>query len=165
MTIILDFDRTLFDTNRFRRALPVVYFIKVIFWRKSWLKRFVFDDTIPFLEAHAHTTLILMTYGLEKYQQAKISGSGLTTYFKKVIVTKGLKGKEIRGLLHNENYQDPIVFVDDRLYQLESVLEECPEVLVIRMRRPEQPDSGEGSYKGYYEVSNMQELTALLKTL
>ena len=165
MTIIIDFDHTIFDTHQFRMAFPIGTFLKTLFWHRGSLAQYLFSDTIPFLKERKGDTLILMTYGPKRYQKTKVESSRLTHYFQEIVFA-GLehKGTIIQRMLCEKTCTEPVVFVDDRLYQLDSVYEHCPTVEVVRMRRPEQPDSDEESSNKYHEVTNMGELSALLKT-
>ena len=167
MTIFLDFDRTLFDTDAFyreleRRILSVGFFKNVF---NLTLSEFLYPDTIDFLKKNKNHTLILITYGNKKIQRAKVTRCHITDYFSEVIYTNKLKGEPIKRMLEEQNYTKPIVFIDDKLQQLDSVSFLCPGVEVVRIKRPGQPNSTEERCNNCHEVTNLQELHLLLKTL
>lgn len=166
MIIILDFDHTLFNTEEFKNSHPGIEIAKTFLWKKGDLTKFIFEDTISFLEEHKEHNLVLMTAGMKLFQRAKVEGSDISHYFDKLIFTGDeLKGGVIKRLISDGYYNDPIVFVDDAPYQLESVSNFCPIVTVVRIKRPEQPYSIDDGYNSSYEVENMKELKAFLQTL
>jgi len=165
MTIFLDFDRTLFDTDAMYRELErrvlSVRFLKNLF--NLTLSEFLYPDTVDFLKKNKNHTLILITYGNKKIQRAKVKRCSITDYFSEVIYTDELKGEPIKRILKEKKYTKPIVFVDDTPYQLDSVSSLCPSVEVVRIKRSGQPNSTEERCNDCHEVTNMKELSTLLK--
>lgn len=166
MILILDFDRTIFDTSTFEEVFSDAVESYSPTWKDGELAKYIYNDTIPFLKKHTSHTLILMTYGNKIFQEAKVLGSSIAPYFNNLVFTGDEhKGDTIKRMFYNEKQTELVVFVDDTLYQLESVLLECPEAMSVRMMRYGELRSNESSCKGCLEVSNMNELEELLKTL
>lgn len=78
------------------------------------LRHYVFKDALRFFDRmHAHE-LYLLSFGDPAFQKQKIRGSGVKHYFKRVIVTRGDKGKEISALRTRKGVSNKrIVFIDD----------------------------------------------------
>ncbi len=166
MILILDFDRTIFHTDAFENEYSDAVAVKKSLWKDGDLARHIYDDTIPFLEAHTHLTRVLMTYGNKEFQRAKVSGSSISPHFEHEVYTgRELKGETIKRLYGENGHAEPIVFVDDTPYQLESVVAECPEVTAVRIKRIGETKSLEPSCKGCLEVEDLKELEALLKKI
>jgi hypothetical protein len=143
MRYILDFDRTLFSTERFisAAALDVQDSSRLTasIWDTYDASSFLYEDTIPFLESLSPEKVVILTAWSERFgpqvydfQTAKVERSGVTKYVSEVELVSGDKGPHIRKLLTSE----PTVFVDDKIAQLLSAKEHCPEVTVVQMIRP-----------------------------
>lgn len=179
MTIILDFDRTIFDTEGFieyflnkapkLRMHPTKEELYVaateavttgqLSFKKGELDRFLFPDTVPFLAGRRKEDTILMTWGGEALQRAKVESLDIEKYFLRVIYTPNLKGIAMKRLLP---LPQPVVFVDDDGMQLDSVAAEVPEVTCVWMRRVEVRVAPTALCM---EVRSMEELDALIRNL
>src|SRR3972149_3425885 len=100
--ILLDFDHTLFDTDRF-------------FWVDlksafSDLRPYLFPDVLEFLDAARYRgfELILLSFGDPAWQNYKVRASGLTPYFTQIAYTAKEAGKAAlcaeRALQYRELY-------------------------------------------------------------
>jgi len=164
MTIFLDFDGTLFDTEKFRDFLlkrgnsPEPYKFDT-----EELAQFLYSDTKSFLQGAGEHNLVLVTAGDEAFQRAKIKSSGITEFFNELLFTgEEAKGEVIKEMLSKESNLLPAIFVDDRVSQLESVATLCPEVQVVRMMREGNPQAEKKSEAGYKEASRLTELLMIL---
>lgn len=179
MTIVLDFDRTIFDTEAFiehflgkhpelRRHLEEMTLAAAaneyaqngtLRFEKGELNRFLYSDAVPFFARCGREGLILMTWGIEALQRAKIESLDIEQYFARIVYTPDLKGIALKRLLP---LPEPIVFVDDDGMQLDSVAAEVPQARRVWMKKAlvrAAPTSD------CAVVGSMEELGALLRNL
>lgn len=100
------------------------------------LKDFLYPDAVPFLASHDCT---IVTYGVEMFIRAKVTSALSDLPVTDVVYTSKKKGPTIRRLTANKE-EAPFVYIDDAVFQLESVARYCPEVKILEMRR----DGGKG---------------------
>lgn len=177
-TIILDFDRTIFDTDRFiDHCLGKLSAFKKRTGKKhelaalanravlngdlrfvpGELTRFLYPDVMPFLDAYDPSNLAILTWGNEHLQRAKVESTGIADHFGAIVYTSQPKGRAIRDLLP---LPPPIVLVDDDGAQLDSVAAEVPEVVRVWMRRVEMHAAPATDCTS---VRSMEELDAFLR--
>lgn len=99
------------------------------------LKGFLYPDTPGFLATNDCT---VVTYGVEAFIKAKVISALTNVPVTDIVYTHRKKGRTIKRLTA-EN-EGPFAFVDDAVFQLESVGAWCPDVLLYEMRR----DGGKG---------------------
>ncbi len=153
MTVLLDFDRTIFDTDTFidycfkklpslkdhigeeleLAALANSHILNGnLRFEPGELRQFLYPDVMAFLEKRNPQDLAILTWGNEDLQRSKVESTGIVDRFSRVVYTSELKGHAIKKLLP---LPQPIVFVDDDGMQLDSVAAEVPEVMRVWMRR------------------------------
>ena len=143
MNIYVDFDHTLFNTTLFIKEIKkltkedfrkpnVKELEKVIKENNIDLKKYLYPDTLLFLEKYSSNNLILLTRGNLDYQLFKIKESKIENYFKNIIVVNQYKG------LLNLDYKNSI-FIDDNPKEIESILKNNPKK-VIRLKRGKYKD-------------------------
>ncbi len=159
MKVYVDFDNTLFDTHSFVlkleevtkkkiSALDLANISSIAKENKIDLKKFLYQDTLNFLEKYKDLDLILLTKGDYEYQLFKVEETGIIKYFKEKIITEKSKGEL------NIDYKNGI-FIDDNPKEIESIISQNP-YRIIRMKR--------GKYKDIAidclteEVSNLNEI-------
>lgn len=145
MYLILDFDRTLFDTDRFKAVyearLPLLLSGEARF-STGELTQFVYPDVISVLRKAKEEgiTVVLLTFGDPTFQKAKVLATGLHEYFDIHIFTFGEKGQALFAQLGS---QIQGVFVDDLSVWADSVKKFCPNIRTVRINRSEE-NSGVG---------------------
>jgi hypothetical protein len=175
MTYFLDFDRTLFDTER---ALPYLFAKPAcaelpegpplreraseldalvqkgtLSFTKGELAPYLFPDAEDFLRTHE---CVIVTAGGLVWQKMKVE-SALPDSHTPVLYTNDVpKGLAMQEMLVSS--APPFLFVDDSLLQLDSVAEHTPQVKIFEMRR----DGSSGSGK-YPVVHSLAELPVQLK--
>jgi FMN phosphatase YigB (HAD superfamily) len=104
--LFLDFDRTLFDTDKFYEWLGDERFSRLLDLTAGKIaspdfSEMVYADTIPFLNRAKEThRLVLLTFAMNTaLQRRKIRGSNLVSYFDDIIMTQGAKGEEVKNYL------------------------------------------------------------------
>lgn len=104
-------------------------------------------------------TLILLSWGDEDWQGAKIEQSGVRSFFDEIVTITDLKADYLKGRGNGR----PVVLVDDKPAELKSVQEARPDIQLVRMRRPNAKYSDTPTPDGMTEVTSMRELQAHLR--
>ncbi len=161
MIYFLDFDRTLFDTSAFLayvikrdglrkiRSLPEVEAAVALDalvesgslkFASGELAQFMYPDAKDFLDQYEGTSVVV-TAGNPHLQKAKVAN-----VFKKwPSIDLFYTGDERKGPFIGRvggSYSAPQAFIDDKVMELDSVHEKCPDVLLYEMRRDGAPGSG-----------------------
>lgn len=106
-------------------------------------KDFVYPDFFDFVKNFNKDDLILLSFGIADFQKIKIKNSGVTSNFKKVIITDkdkivGLRSILKESKLNNDKKKDEkekIFFVEDKADQINRVKEELPQIITLEMKR------------------------------
>lgn len=129
------------------------------------LSHYVFPDFYDFLDNFFKKDLFLITYGHEKYQLAKISGSKIGRHFRKTLVSKDDKINTIKKAAKRYRFspRETIILIDDRPEQLERAEKRKKSVVTFRMCRPEGRYSNLICVYKDYEVRNLREVSRIIK--
>ncbi|MEK7179273.1 MAG: hypothetical protein AAB727_03410 [Patescibacteria group bacterium] len=168
MTLFLDFDYTLFDTVKFKGFLKengilndIAGFSGAAFQKD--ISGFLFPDTVDFLKGHDSHRLILITFGEEAFQRAKVSSSGITSYFDDMLFTGDvLKSVVLKEWFSNNDSRTPAVLLDDRMAWLYDAKRANPALIPVRMRREGAPYADEEGRDGYAEVRDLKEFARMV---
>ncbi len=157
MIIILDFDETIFDTEKFREEFIILSAPYPTSFKKDELKKFIFPDVWDFFEAaKGKHRIFLATFGDEIFQRAKVEASGVTEFFEEMIFTGGeMKGSALAK--HFPDTGESTIFVDDDPYQLASVQDLAPHIQTVQIVR-----DGGGQDVAQHTISSMAELKSIL---
>lgn len=154
MTYFLDFDRTLFDTSAFlayvleRDNLSRLLSLSevematelnsltakgLLVFAPGELDRFMYPDANDFLRKN-HGNCAVVTAGNVELQKAKLesafhSDPSLPIFYN----GDERKGTFIARMI--DSYEEPLVFIDDKISELDSVALHCPQVQLYEMRR------------------------------
>ena len=145
-----------FDTVKIEKELPKLL---------KDTSRYLFKDGIRFLEELKEEELYIVSYGDEQYQREKINNSGISGYFKKILIIDVSKAVAIRKILKNKSIKsgEALIFIDDREKFLKDIKKSYPGMVTFLLKRPE------GRYDdkrtGYcdFEVKNFDEIIELIK--
>ncbi|MDR3559224.1 MAG: hypothetical protein P4L58_02365, partial [Candidatus Pacebacteria bacterium] len=131
----------------------------------SDLEKYVFRDVSNFLGNFKKKDLYLISYGHVKHQKAKIKGSGVRKYFKKVVISKDRKINIIKEVIRKDNFSpnESVILIDDRPEQLERAEKERKSVVTFHMCRPEGRYSDLICTAMDYEVKNLKEAAGIIK--
>lgn len=129
------------------------------------LGKYVFPDACKFLESYKKKDLYLITYGHVKFQQAKIRGSGLRKYFRRVVISKDDKINIIKKTISRDNFSrgERVILIDDRPEQIEKVEAVRKSVVTFHMCRPEGRYSDLICTAMDYEVKSLKEAAEIIK--
>ncbi len=144
--IFLDFDRTLFDTERFYNSLELTYIEGIIAGNiGADFSRFLYPDVLSFIwnVRVAGFCCHLVTFGRRSVQECKFKLSGLEPYFDQTFyVEQGSKAEIIKNYIDSDVSCEKVVFIDDTIEHLEAFVEEIPNGQAFRMARPGAKGSG-----------------------
>ena len=96
------------------------------------LKQYLYPDAVSFFKTHA-ADITIITYGVRSFITAKVTDALTDVPLRDIIYTHQKKGRVLRNYL--ENSTEPVAFIDDAVFQLESVSRHCPEVSCVEIRR------------------------------
>jgi len=124
---------------------------------------FVFKDFFKFANNYKNKDLILLSYGKQPFQGLKIKSSGISKYFKRVIVTSGKKSSIVQSLIAENNYYGKIFFVDDRPDQLDEVIATIKDVIPIRVKRTQgRYKDLQTNHKRIHEVASLKNVASYI---
>lgn len=146
MKYLLDFDRTLMDTDRLGAAARLEEKLHLVgtpdFWDHYQATDFLYADVLAWLRAKDTADVHILTAykpsqgELAKlYQEGKIGSGGFSDHVGGVTVMDGQKGPVAAAIAKQWLPSEPIVFVDDLLEQCLSVKEALPEAHCFLMCR------------------------------
>lgn len=98
-------------------------------------QNFLYEDAMPFLEkARESHSFFLITYGEDEFQNAKVdSCPALKKCFKEIIITQNIyKDKEAAQIADGES----ALFIEDNPIALSAAKKLAPQIVTIRMKRP-----------------------------
>lgn len=170
MKYILDYDRTLFDTQALYDALDRDGVgrrtVTPAIWQDYQVADFLYPDTVPFLQRHQPSDLIILTaynpaYGPEAkaYQVTKVEQSPVIDLVSQIHYVPGDKGQTARQIVADHDSDQAFVFVDDVLQHCQAVQAAVPACRCFLMQR--QPSDVSPS-PGITAISSLDELTDLL---
>jgi predicted phosphatase len=162
--IFLDFDRTLFDTERFYTMTEATYIQSISKGEILDLKSFLYPDVIDFLQwckGHGHCCYLL-TFGGRSIQESKFLACNISEYFEEMFyVEQGRKVDYIKNAFKSRVSYENIVFIDDTISHLEDFVSEIPNGIALRMCR----HGAKGSNikdRRFTSVSNFGEIKKLV---
>ena len=149
MKYILDFDRTLFDTDLFIKQVVADGHQETLMTPKIWdqyaVIDFLYPDVFPWLSTKQTKDLHILTawtpgYGLqaEAMQQKKLTAANLESLVAAITFISGDKGKPAAKIASQFPPQETVVFVDDLIENCLSVKQNLPNsVTCLMVRNPE----------------------------
>ena len=166
MKYILDFDRTIFDTDRLYKELESTGNRDLAGTIESLDKLnvpdLIFADAIKFISMHNKLDIVVVTSCLGKtavwdksYQEEKIKRSGIRDLVGVVDVVVGEKPKAV--LKHIQT--DRCVFVDDMEKHLLSVKKAIPEIICVQISRTKNLDEKTSEF---VQISTLAELDVII---
>lgn len=112
--------------------------MNILFGRAS---DFVYSDFFSFINNFNKKDLILLSFGTTDFQGMKIENSGIASYFQEVIITQEDKTKNLKNILQqsqdDKNEDERIFFIDDKAEQIDKVKKELPQIITMKMERPQ----------------------------
>lgn len=127
-------------------------------------KKYVFRDAEIFLKSFNKNDLYLVSYARTKFQENKIKNSGISKYFKKMVIIDELKSSAIKEFFRKDKIkkEEGLYFLDDRVEQIESVKKKYPFIVTILVKRKEGRYSDEKNKYCDFEVKNLEEVKEII---
>jgi hypothetical protein len=136
---------------RFRRFLTTLgTFIthgRLLFTPQE-LREFLYADAPAFLKTHDCT---IVTYGVRAFITAKVTTALTDLPVTTIVYTSRKKGSTLHKL--SKDLEEKCVFVDDKVFQLESVSRWCPKLDVIEIRRDD--GAGDGRWRTIHGLNEL----------
>lgn len=131
------------------------------------LKKYIFSDSLYFLESFLKKDLWLLSYGNIDFQKQKIYGSGMSKIFSRVTVNSQNKIKFILKKVRDNKFLsgDKIIFIDDNPNNLIGAEKVKNKIITIRIRRPQGSHSRLSCSYADYEAKNLKEAAEIIKKL
>ena len=157
MRYFIDFDRTIFDTPAFKKELSFRKRTLAVFFRHGRfiflpdeLRKFLYPEVEDFFAKHGHE-ITIVTYGVKMFITAKVAATLADFPVDAIVYTHKKKGHVLRKLIAKE--EGPYAFIDDMVFQLESVSKRCPTVKVFEMRRDGR--AGDGRWPVVHSLNDL----------
>lgn len=128
--------------------------------------RYVFNDTIKFLENFSKKELCLISFSKTNFQKSKIFNSGITKYFNQIEIVDELKGKAIEKIikLKSSDISERIYFIDDRVEHLTDAKIKNPNIITIFLLRKEGRHRDRRNKFCDYKVTSTREILKIIKS-
>jgi len=170
MKYILDFDRTLFDTERLYAAFANDGVDRNILvpdiWQSYQAKDFLYDDALEFLQSHTPDDLIILTaygtkYGdqVKQYQQAKVAQEPVLSLVKQIYYVESDKVAQMQVIRAQFDLAEQLVFADDLLDHCVAVQSCIPNCTSLWVRRTDDQPAPPTDIKA---ISSLSELDAMI---
>lgn len=165
MRYVIDFDRTLFDTDSMTRVLdgrlPALVRGEAVFCAGE-LARFVYPDALQFLEHDLRKRIMVSVVAPTTsvptniaFQRAKIEASGILPFFDVVVVSDQCLKGPILARRFSLVEQRSLTFVDDMAEQICSVTTHCPRIRCIRIDRSLRSGNGGNVIASFAELPDL----------
>ena len=156
MNYLLDFDHTLMDTEALKKQALLDGTTELVgtpeFWHHHNVMDFLFSDVCAWLNGKPKESLHILTafkpsQGPEAcaFQEAKLASGGFSELVSSVTVMEGEKGEVAVSIAKQFPPHEPVIFIDDRLDQCQSVKAHIPQAHCFLITRynvclPETPE-------------------------
>lgn len=127
-------------------------------------KKFLFPDVEDFLILLRENAfrIFILSFGDTEHQMAKISGTGISQFIERNIITDKDKGEALRSEIDDD--EKDTWFFDDRMKYIESVKRAFPKIKTVLVRRKEGRWHDEPNDFCDYVVSDLKEACGILKS-
>lgn len=101
------------------------------------LKKFVFEDTIHFLESlkKLEAPLILLSLGDPETQEMKVHGAGIEKYFDRLFMVEETKEHIVKEITE-KHAEAKIWFLNDKVSETQELVEKFPNITPVLRRSP-----------------------------
>ena len=176
MKYILDFDRTLFDTNALLQKLQAAA-VDLTHLGPEHLSGmnmadFLYADTVLFLQSKQPKDIAILTalgasYGdkIREFQTAKVEQEPIISLVDQVVYVEHEKGGRAAEIVRQWPVGEPVVFVDDLLENCLSVQAAVPSVHCFLLRRENAVTQDVFAVSGVTLVQNLSEVEAFVAAL
>lgn len=126
---------------------------------------YLFKDSQKFVEKFKDEDLYIVSFGDKKFQKEKIVNSGISHYFKKIVIADVSKAVGIKNILKNKKTEmgEPLIFIDDRVKFLEDIKKTYPGMITILMQRAEGRFFDERNESCNFTAENFSQVLDIIK--
>jgi len=140
-----------FDMRKTRRSVDNLF---------SNVDVFVHNDFFDFAKEFGRDKLAILSYGTTPSQREKIENSKIVPYFGEIIVTNKSKEENFRDIVA-QHPDKQLFFVEDKADQIDKVKALAPQVVTMKIERPNgrfvhtQSDLTDHVVKDFYDVADI----------
>lgn len=116
----------------------------------------VYPDFIAFAESFEKEDLMLLSYGTTEFQKEKIERSKIIPLLSEITITKNDKAEDFKNIIWKYG-NEKVFFIDDRADQIDSVKENFPQVITLKMEKSQGRYIGSKSKLTDYVVKDFYE--------
>ncbi|NOQ67973.1 hypothetical protein GQ568_00865 [Patescibacteria group bacterium] len=127
-------------------------------------RNFVYSDFFDFVSGFDKKDLILLSFGTTDFQRTKIENSGIVSYFEKVIITSNDKTIDLEGIF-KKSANEKIFFIEDKGGQIDKVKKKLPQIIAMKMERPQGGHINTESKLADHIVKDLNEARDIIKLL
>ncbi|MFA5871994.1 MAG: HAD family hydrolase [Parcubacteria group bacterium] len=124
--------------------------------------QYVFRDATGFLKKFSKNKLYLVSYGHTGFQDKKIEQSGLGGFFGKIVVTDKMKAAVMRRFIRKGK---DMVFIDDRVDQINAVKKYFPNSLTFLLKRKERRYDDKKTKYVDYEIKCLKDAVKIINSV
>ena len=131
------------------------------------LRDFIYPDFFDFINNFNKKDLILLSFGTTGTQKIKIDNSKVREFFEDVIITsrnKTDKTEEIKPIFKKYK-KEKIFFIDDKAIQVDNIKRKFPEIITMRMKRPQGGHVITEPKLADYTIKNLDEAKNIINKL
>lgn len=130
----------------------------------SRASNFIYPDFADFAKSFNKRDLMLLSYGVTDFQKRKIEKSKIASMLSEIIITSKSKDKSFKIIC--QKYQgEKLFFIEDNGKQIDQVKKEFPEVIVLKMERPQCWYIEVKSELADYVIKDFYEAREIIKTV
>ena len=128
-------------------------------------RKYLFEGALPFLEEMKNEDLYIVSFGDKRVQEEKINNSGISGYFKKILIVDVSKAVAIRKILKDKSIKkgEALIFIDDREKFLKDIKKSYPGMVTFLMKNPQGRYDDERTKYCDFEVKSFEEIMAITK--
>lgn len=128
------------------------------------LRSYIFEDFLDFSKKIGKENIFILSFGDVNFQTLKIKNSEANKYANMMDIVKEMKAQTIKSAfpeIHIMEEED-IYFIDDRIYFIEEVKKEIPQIKTILIKRPEGRYSDDKNEYCDFECENLKQVEEII---
>ena len=128
----------------------------------SMAKKLVYSDFADFASNFNKEDIILLSYGDTGFQGGKIEKSGVASFFGEIIITRREKVKNFEDIISRHSSKN-LFFIDDKASLIDQVKKTFPQVVALKMERPQGRHIETKSKLADFVVNDMKTVKDIIK--
>lgn len=127
------------------------------------LKGFVYPDFFDFAKSFSKNDLILLSFTTTATQKTKINNSKIAEFFGNIIITRRDKAEDLESIF-KKHKGEKFFFIDDKTSQVDNIKNKFPEVITMKIKRPQGVDIMTASRLADYVIKDLYEAKNIINT-